>query len=169
MIYHIDISMPLLTHIAKTQNKRVADKYWKINNQAIYNSAVNPFTRAIIVENMHAYIISHVPISVRNLKLKRIIGIKYVFHTVMNHGDVSRRVGKLCWKPAKNDYQTTWDLNNMSDFWIKTGNDALVHAGVLIDDNAGVIHDTRYKFVTVPHIDDLKLNITITYNTEENG
>lgn len=155
--------MPLLTHIPYTQNKKAKDKYWKINNQAIYNGSVNTFKRAVIVENMHRYIMHALPSEVFDLKIEKTIEINYVFNTVINHGDISRRSEKLCWKPAKEEYQVTWDLNNVSDFWIKTGNDALVLAGVLIDDNAGVIKKTSYEFNIVEHIDDLELQIFIKY------
>lgn len=159
----IHISMPLLTHCPCTDNVKAKNKYWKINNQAIYNGSVNTFKRAIIVENMHKYVIHSLDDAILNLKIPKIIDIKYVFNTVINHGDISRRSEKLCWKPAKEDYQVTWDLNNISDFWVKTGNDALVLAGVLIDDNAGVIRKTSYEFNIVEHIDDLELEIFINY------
>ena len=159
----ITLSMPLPTHIAKTNNSKTANKYWKINNQAIYNGAVNTFARAIIVENMHHFIINSLPSSVFDLKLDKIHHIHYIFHTVRNHGSITRRGGKPCWKLVKEDYKSNWDLNNISDIWIKTGNDALTIAGVIVDDNTDVIKRTMYEMVTVDHIDDLELEIVIHY------
>ena len=46
------------THVAKTDNKVAPNKYWKINSQGVYNGAIQRFTRAIIIKNMHEYIIS---------------------------------------------------------------------------------------------------------------
>lgn len=159
----ICITMPLLTHIAKTQNKFAKDKFWKINNQRIYDGSLNPFARALIVDNMHKYIISHIPLEYRTLYLKRTNLVRYEFYTVVNHGDISRRSDRLCWKPAIENYKIGWDLNNMSDFWVKVGNDALTLGGVIEDDNVGVIHRTAYSFNMVDHIDKLKLNIIIKY------
>lgn len=155
--------MPLLTHVPCTDNVKATNKYWKINNQAIYNGSVNTFKRAIIVENMHRYIINALPEEVMNLKLEKINYIHYIFHTVRNHGSITRRGGKVCWKPAIENYKSGWDLNNISDFWIKTGNDALVLAGVLVDDNTDVIFRTKYEMITVDHIDELELEIIINY------
>lgn len=168
MIDVIRISMPLLSHIAKSQNKIAKDRYWKINNQAIYNGTINTFTRALIVDNMHKYIASYIPENLHNRKLKKIISISYHFFTVINHGDITRRNDKLCWKPAKEDYQPTWDLNNMADFWVKTGNDTLSLVGLITDDNVSVINDERRKIDIVDDISELRLDILIMYNTEEN-
>lgn len=160
----ITISMPLYTHIACTDNIRAKNKYWKINNQAIYNGAVNKFQRAIIVENMHKVIIHNLPEEVLNLKLEKVHHIHYIFHTVRNHGSITRRGGKVCWKPFDKDVtRKRWDLNNISDIWIKTGNDALVLAGVLVDDDVEVISRTKYEMVIVDHIDELELEILIVY------
>ena len=156
--------MPLLTHIPKTDNVRAKNKYWKINNQAIYNGSVNTFTRAIIVNNMHRYIINALPEEVMNLKLETINHIHYIFRTVRNHGSITRRGDKISWKPVtEKENLKKWDLNNISDFWIKTGNDALVLAGVLVDDNTDVIYRTKYELVIVDHIDELELEIIINY------
>ena len=159
----INISMPLLTHVAITNNKKAKNKYWKINNQALYSGSLNQFSRAIMVENMHHFMINSFDSSIFDLKLEEIYSIHYVFNTVRNHGAVTRRLGKICWKPVKDEYKSNWDLNNISDIWIKTGNDALVLAGVLVDDNTDVINKTMYQMKIVDHIDDLELQIIIKY------
>ena len=155
------ISLPLITHIPKTRNKKAADKYIKINNQAIYNGALNTFARAIVVENMHSYFMDSLPDSYLNLKIAKVKHIEYIFHTVINHGSIQRRNGAKTWKPAKDDYEPNWDLNNLSDIWIKTANDALVMAGVLTDDNVGVIQKTSYEFREVKDIGDLEMVVLI--------
>jgi hypothetical protein len=86
----------------------------------------------------------------------------YIFNTVKNHGSISFRAGKKCWKPAAPNYKSNWDIHNLASFWIKVIDDALVEAGVLIDDNTDVITEARYKYVEVDHIDDLELEIIIT-------
>jgi hypothetical protein len=119
--------------------------------------------RAIIVANMHHFVINSLDDSILNLNLEKLIRVEYQFYTVINHGDISRRSGKTCWKPPIEDYKITWDLNNLSDIWIKTGNDALTEAKVIADDNAGVIRKTSYELILVDHIDDLELVINIIY------
>lgn len=155
--------MPLLTHVSSTSNKTAKNKYWKINNQAIYNGTVNKFQRAVIVENMHHFMINSFNSSIFDLKIEKVFSIHYIFNTVKNHGAITRRLGKISWKPVTENYKSNWDLNNISDIWIKTGNDALVLAGVLVDDNTDVIDKTMYQMVVVDHIDDLELEIIITY------
>lgn len=159
----LSITMPLLTHVAITNNKKAKNKYWKINNQALYSGSLNQFSRAIMVENMHHFMMNSFNSSIFDLNIKEIFSIHYIFNTVKNHGAITRRLGKICWEPVKDDYKSNWDLNNISDIWIKTGNDALVLAGVLVDDNTDVIKRTMYQMVTVDHIDDLELEIIITY------
>jgi len=155
------ISMPLLTHVPKTDNKKAPNKYIKINNQAIYNGALNTFARAIVVENLHKYFSDSIPDEYLGLKLEKVKSIEYQFLTVRNHGSIQRRSGLKTWKPAKKDYVPNWDLNNLSDLWVKIGNDALVLSGVLADDNVGVIPKTSYSYVEVDHIDELELIVII--------
>jgi hypothetical protein len=159
----IIISMRLPTHIAKTNNKSAPNKFIKINSQSIYNGSLNTFSRAIVVENMHYFVEWNIPSAIIGLKLTKVKEIIYEFRTVINHGDIRRVKGKISWKKPGPGYIPSWDLNNLSDIWVKTGNDALVLSGVLSDDNAGVIRDTRYRFVEVEDIDDLELVITIIY------
>jgi hypothetical protein len=159
----IRISFPLITHVACTNNKTAKNKYWKINNQRIYDGSINKFKRAIIVENMHNYVINCIDDSILNLKINKIKNLEYIFNTVINHGSISRRGDKIFWKKPDKNYEPNWDLNNISDIWIKTGNDALTIAGVTTDDNAGVIKTTTYSMNEVDHIDDLELEIIITY------
>jgi len=157
------ISMPLISHVACTDNKSKKNKMWKINGQKIYDGSVNKFKRAIIVNNMHHFIINSLDDEVLNLKIPKVKHMYYVFNTVKNHGSISMRLGKKSWKPAEPSYKSNWDIYNLASFWIKVIDDALTEAGVLIDDNTDVIQEARYKFVEVEHIDDMELEIIITY------
>jgi hypothetical protein len=155
--------MPLISHVAFTDNKLKANRMMKINGQTIYNGAINKFTRAIVVENMHYYFVYNIPEEMRGLELTKVKTIEYIFHTVINHGNISRRNGKRIWKEAKKDYVPNWDVNNLADIWIKTGNDSLTIGKVISDDNAGVINRTIYSCKYVDHIDDLELEVIINY------
>jgi hypothetical protein len=157
------IKMPLISHIAYTQNKNKANRLMKINGQTIYNGAINKFKRAIVVENMHYYFVYNIPEEMCGLELTKVKTIEYIFHTVVNHGNISMRNGERIWKEAKKDYVPNWDVNNLADIWIKTGNDSLTIAKVISDDNAGVINKTIYSCQYVDHIDDLELEIIINY------
>lgn len=159
----LSISMPLITHIAYTQNKIKADRLMKINGQRIYDGSLNKFKRAIVVENMHYYFQYNIPQKMLNLNITKVKSIEYVFHTVLNHGNISIRNNKKCWVKPKPNYVPNWDVNNLADIWIKTGNDALSLSKVIIDDNISVINNTTYRFNMVDHIDDLELEVIIKY------
>jgi len=157
------IKMPLISHIAYTQNKVKADRLMKINGQSIYNGALNKFKRAIVVENMHYYFVYNIPEEMLGLNLTKVKSIEYIFHTVINHGNISRRNGKRIWKEAGKKYVPNWDIQNIADIWIKTGNDSLSIAKVIQDDNVGVITKVSYELKVVDHVDDLELEVIINY------
>lgn len=157
------IRMPLITHIAYTQNKTKADKKMKINGQTIYNGSLNKFKRAIVVENMHYYFNYNIPYEYLNLNLEKVESVNYIFHTVINHGSITMRNGIIYWKPAKSDYVPNWDIKNLRDIWEKTGDDSLVLSKVISDDNVGVLSKGSYEFREVKHIDDLELEVIINY------
>lgn len=159
----LNIKMPLITHIAYTQNKTKANRLMKINGQRIYDGSLNKFKRAIVVDNMHYYFMYNIPGNMLNLKLSKIKSIEYIFHTVLNHGNISMRLHKRSWVVPDAKYKQKWDVNNLADIWIKTGNDSLVLSGVLEDDNAGVLNKTTYSANYVDHIDDLELEVIIKY------
>ena len=45
------------THMAYTRNKRAPARFMKITNESIYNGAIDRFSRANVVSNMHDLII----------------------------------------------------------------------------------------------------------------
>jgi hypothetical protein len=148
------------THIAKTDNKYAANKMLKINNQAIYSGALNRFQRAIVVKNMHEYFIKCIP---RGFKIDNYpVKINYLFRTVRNHGSISMRKGKTCWKPVEDDYKANWDIQNLAMIWMKTGDDALQEAGVIVDDNADYVHGGQYEVEFVEKLEDREIIITFT-------
>jgi len=152
------------THIAKTNNKIKANKMLKINNQAIYNGFIGRFTRNIVINNLHDYLSIEIGRYVPGLIRKKIelpVNITVDIYTVINHGSISMRSGKLCWKPAKASYEPTWDIDNLATIWIKCINDVLVKEGVLPDDNVSCISGMRYNFIEVQDLKDRKLEITI--------
>lgn len=150
------------THIAKTANRLKDNKMFKINNQAIYNGSLNKFQRAIVVENMHNFMIEHInKAGLQNLKINHKIVIFYQFKTVINHGDISWRKNKICWKPAPLNYEPCWDINNIADLWTKIGNDSFSLAGTIVDDNVRFVRGTYHSFSECSHIDDRELTIYI--------
>lgn len=157
------IKMPLITHIACTDNKIKANRLIKVNGQTIYNGALNKFKRAIVVNNMHYYFDYNIPPEMLGMSLDKVKRIEYTFHTVINHGNISMRSGNKVWLKAKPGYEATWDIDNLAFIWIKTINDALVSAKVLKDDNASIMKKGRYQLKEVEHIDDLELEVRIYY------
>lgn len=151
------------THIAKTNNKVAANKFIKINNQSIYNGALNKFGRAIAVENMHDYISLEVKKSgYAGTNIDKQCDIRYKFYTVLNHGSISMRKGVIHWKPSSSNYIPNWDIENLASIWIKTGNDTLVKEGVIVDDNVSIIRSVTYEFIEVEDLTDRKIEIEIS-------
>jgi len=148
------------THVAYTENKKAPDKYTKVNNQSIYNGKINRFSRNTAVRNLHSYVEGKIPSSTKlvNYPLK----IKYLIRTVKNHGSISRRNGKIIWKPAKKDYVPTWDIDNLAFLWIKTINDTLTKKGVIIDDNVNYVISGCYEVEFVDDLEDREIIVTFT-------
>lgn len=159
------ISIPqFITHVAKTDNKYAANKMMKINNQAIYNGAINRFTRAIVMNNLHDYLKScldsYLPLFSRE-SIAFPVCVHLEIRTVINHGDISMRKGKICWKEAKEDYEPGWDIENLASIWIKALNDVFTQSKFIPDDNVKYIDCVGYKFVEVKNLEDRELIIKI--------
>lgn len=121
------------THVPKNKN---GTKWWKINNQSIYNGYVNRFTRAVVIENMHNYIMNELP---DNISFNKPVQVDVIVRTVKNHGSVSRRSGKTCWKKPEKDYEPNWDEDNLTSIWTKAIRDSLTKKGIVPDDNVQYI------------------------------
>ena len=157
------------THIEKTDNKVAVNKFVKINNQSIYNGAINRFTRNTVIKNMHKYIenelIKH---DFKSISFKSAVSISFKIKTVLNHGNISRRSGKINWKKPSKKYVPNWDIENLASIWIKCINDVLVKNGVILDDNVYFLSKISYEFEEVQDINDLEIKIKIIDNEEEN-
>tara|TARA_R110000796_G_scaffold114269_2_gene225961 strand:+ start:107 stop:595 length:489 start_codon:yes stop_codon:yes gene_type:complete len=146
------------THVAYTDNKYAVNKMKKLNNQSIYNGALNRFSRAIVMKNLHNYVTSNIP---KGLKITSFpVKIHYLFRTVRNHGSISMRKGKICWKPAKEGYEANWDLQNLAMIWMKGADDAFSKAGVLPDDNVDYIKGESFDIEFVDTLEERELIIT---------
>lgn len=143
------------THVAKNKN---ATKYWKINNQSIYNGAVNRFTRAAVVENMHNYVIDNLP---DNIVFNKPVQVDIIVKTVKNHGSIQRRNNKITWKEPKIDYLPNWDEDNLTSIWTKAIRDALTKKGIIPDDNVQYIKGGYRGIEFVEKLDDREIIITI--------
>jgi hypothetical protein len=160
----IKITIPLITHIPKTQNKNKKDKYIKINNQSIYNGLLNRFTRAIVVENLHAYFANNIEEEFKGLSIdSNNIKLLYEFYTVYNHGDVRLLKTGISWNPPKKGYEPRWDLDNLADLWCKIGSDTLVLEKVIKEDTVQFIKEKTCRFIEIKELYDAKIDITITY------
>jgi len=160
----IKITIPLITHIPKTANKKKEDKYIKINNQSIYNGTLHRFTRAIVVENLHEYFSNNIDEEFKGLNIdSENIRLLYEFHTVFNHGDVRLLKSGISWNPPKKGYSPKWDLDNLSDIWTKIGNDTLVADKVIKQDTVQYIKEKTCKFIEIKELFDAKIELTIRY------
>ena len=153
------------THVAKTDNKVAPNKMIKINNQAIYNGYINRFTRNTVIGNMHSWLMGRLKLvwipAKSILPLDLPVSITVNIYTVKNHGSISMRSGKLCWKPVKASYKPNWDIDNLASIWIKCICDVLVKEGIIPDDNIENVNKISYKYFEVQDIKDRKLVIII--------
>ena len=152
------------THIAKTNNKTKANKMVKLNNQAIYNSNLNRFSRNTVMQNLHKYLASQIkPYKKTFLRegTQYPIKLEIVIHTVKNHGSIQMRNHKLCWKYPTEDYIPNWDIENLATIWIKAICDTLVSLKMIPDDNINYLSSISYKFKEVKDLDKRKLEIKI--------
>jgi hypothetical protein len=160
----IKITIPLITHIPKTANKKAADKYIKINNQSIYNGVLNRFARAIVVNNLHYYFADNIDEQFKGMNIdSNNIQLTYEFHTVYNHGDVRKLKSGISWNPPKKGYRPSWDLDNLADLWTKIGNDTLVLEKVIKEDTVEFIKQKTCRFVQINELIDAKIELTINY------
>jgi len=151
------------THIAKTKNKIKENKFIKINNQAIYNDALNRFSRAIAINNLKDYVSYKLCNQVYKIKSK--VTVNYEFHTVINHGDIRRKNGTILWKIAKDDYRPCWDISNLAFIWMKVIDDTLEKLKIITNDNVKFVSGGSYQFVEVK--DYRKRKIVIRLNKVE--
>jgi len=145
-------------HVEKTDNKFAPNKFIKINNQSIYNGAINRFTRNTVVKNLHKFILSKLPdIQIEDYPLK----VTVIIRTVMNHGSISRRKGKTIWKKPEADYEPNWDEDNLTGLWVKVIRDSLTLKGMIVDDNVKYIRGGETKIEFVETLEEREMIIKI--------
>jgi Holliday junction resolvase RusA-like endonuclease len=156
------------THLPKTRNKHAPNKMQKLNGQAIYNDTVSRFTRAILMDNIHNYLIprlraykQEVQREFDNGTLEFPIVVVLNIYTPINHGNIQLRKGKLTWKPAAPDFEPTWDIDNLSSIWMKGVKDSIVKSGLIPDDNVKYVRGGGYLFYEVEDIEDRRLVIKL--------
>ena len=152
------------THVKISRNKKVPDRYMKVNGQNLYNGKLNPFARAIAMDEIHKYVI-------KQLKgispIAKPIYIEYTFRTVINHGDIRRihfkkdNVTKIIWKKPKEGYKASYDLDNMSYVWIKGFQDSLEIAGIIEDDTVDFVQGYSVNFERVEEFDEREIVIKL--------
>lgn len=148
-----------LLHVSYTNNKKASNKFIKVNNQSVYNGKINRFSRATVMENLKIWFLRYFP---KKLKIEKFpVKIHYIFKTVINHGDISRRNNKLIWKYPSEDYVPRWDIENLASIFIKSGNDSLVRAKILPDDSIKYVNGISYEFIKVDDINDREIIIQI--------
>lgn len=164
------ITIPeFITHVAKTQNKVAADKYVKINNNGIYSGAINRFTRAKVVENLHNYIITFLPkLDIEQVMIDNDLSklhFSFTFKTVRNHGSISLRKGNIIWKPALKTYIPNWDIENLASIWIKVFNDSMILNKMIKDDSVNILTKISYEYEECNNLNEREIKLEI-YGTK---
>lgn len=145
-------------HIEKTKNKIAQNKYIKINNQNIYNGYLSRFTRAIVVKNIHNWIISKISKELLP-KIENPVILTIDIYTVINHGDISMRNGHILWKPRLNEYIPDWDEDNLRMIWEKCIKDSISILKIWPDDNVYYCRGIKSMVYFIDNLEDRKIEI----------
>lgn len=148
------------THVCKSKGKKPTSKHWKINNQAIYSGSLHPQTRAVVVSNLHDYLLEEFS-KINIPKFNGVAEVDLIIKTPINHATIRRIKGVVRWKPPEIDYEPNWDEDNLTAIWTKVVRDSLVLHGVIDDDNVSFIRGGYRGIEFVNHIDDRELIIKI--------
>jgi len=148
------------THLPYTNNKKAPNKYVKLNYQNVYNGKISRFSRNVLMENIHKYICKRIP---QDLNIEEFpIKVSLDLYTVINYGDVRRnKNGNISWKPPKENYEPSWDLDNAATIWIKAGLDALKKNNVFPDDNIKYVNSIEYNFYPIKEFKERKIIMRI--------
>ena len=148
------------THVKKTNNKIKPNKWWKINSQGIYNSSIQKFTRGIVIENIHSYIISE-------LKQQELPSISSPVQLVLriyipiNYGDIRRKKdGTISWKKPDKDYIPTADEDNISWIWNKCIKDCITKLLIWEDDTMYWCRGTDSLVGFIDELEDRRIEIS---------
>lgn len=147
------------THVKRSRNKIKEDRWWKINSQGIYNGTIQRFTRAIVIDNIHQYILGQLksqdlPALVNPVQLVLRIYIP------INYGNVSRRKnGDISWKPPGKGYIPSNDEDNISWIWNKCIKDCLTKLQVWKDDTIQYCVGTDSKVIFIDNLEDRRIEI----------
>jgi hypothetical protein len=144
----------------KTHVKQSSAKWVKINGQTIYTSAHHR-VRYMFMEQIHEYLLQYIPKFDENITTIPLELTLYIYAPI-NYGDVRRMKGVINWKPAKEDYKPSWDLDNFAWIWVKGVQDVLQKQGIIPDDNVKFIRKVSYEYIPVEQFDDRKLVITLS-------
>lgn len=147
------------THIAKTANKIAPNKYWKINSQGIYSGSIQRFTRAIVMNNMHEYILSEFEdqeLPVLNYPVQLQLNI----YIPINYGDVARRSGKISWKYPSDDYEPSADEDNIRWIWEKAIKDCISKSKCWKDDTMYWCRGTSSMIHFIDELDDRRIEVS---------
>lgn len=134
------IHYPLFpTHLPYTKNKKAPDKYIKINGQRIY-SGLHHTQRAPLMNNMHRWYKENYAWETMKCIIDYPVGIGLIFKVPINYDYVSRRNGKIIWKPPKEGFEPGWDVGNYGWIYSKGFLDTLHLMGKIVDDNVKYVN-----------------------------
>jgi hypothetical protein len=155
------------THIQVNNPKRLTTKvkYEKIGYNKIYSGNLHFVLRSIMIKGMHKYLLKNIPKDIGMLKtpVETILEV----HAPINYGNVKLLFDKnidkhkISWKKPPDDFEPSWDLDNLVAAWIKTINDCIQKRGIVPNDNVRYITKKTEEFVPCEELDDRKLVLYI--------
>jgi hypothetical protein len=158
------------THLASYYRKDgTPGKFYKISGQRIYDGSLPFVIRAKLMSGLKD---RFSPMANSAMALLghgnqiTIADLKFEYGTPINYGDVRMLKGKLSWKQPEHDYVPRWDASNLWPIR-KSIEDSIVDAGIIPDDNVGVVQNLAERVRFVETLDDRYIRVIITTNHDE--
>jgi Holliday junction resolvase RusA-like endonuclease len=142
------------THIQLSKNK-----FHKISGNSIY-SGIHYILRNKIFIGMHDFILSHIQDGVH---FTSPVKITLEFIVPINYGNVRflKKLNRISWKPAPDDYKATWDIDNLAWPWLKAILDVLVKKMVIEGDTVEYVQQIEYKLTLCDTLEARQIIINI--------
>lgn len=147
------------THIACSNRKYGRPDFWKINSQGIYNSSISRFKRAIVIDNIHKYLISELE-QQEFPKLSGAVILKLDIFIPINYSDVRLlKQTTISWKKASPGYVPRNDEDNVTYIWTKCIKDCLTKLGVWPDDSLAYCRGVNSMIHFIDELEDRKIEV----------
>lgn len=109
---------------------------------------------------MHKYIIDQLK-DIDVIKITEPVILELNIYTVINHGSIQRRGGKIICKDVSKDYVPNWDEDNFSTIWVKCIKDCITDLKFWDDDNVYWCRGTNSRVIFVDNFEDRRIEFNL--------